>query len=122
MRLARTDPLTAIPNRWVFFEHFEREFARSRRRQLPLSCVVCDIDFFKAVNDSHGHMVGDIILKAFAQVLNSQCRASDYLCRYGGEEFCILLPDTDEKKAAAVGQSHPRRPCMAWRCRSTASN
>jgi diguanylate cyclase (GGDEF)-like protein len=101
VRLAGTDPLTAVPNRWVFFEHFERELARARRYDLPLSCVLCDIDFFKTFNDTHGHIVGDIILKAFAQVLNAQCRASDYLCRYGGEEFCILLPDTDEAAAMA---------------------
>jgi two-component system cell cycle response regulator len=104
VRLARTDPLTAIPNRWVFFEHFEREFARSRRNGSPLSCVLCDIDFFKAVNDTYGHVTGDIILKAFAQVLDSQCRASDHLCRYGGEEFCILLTDTDEKQALQWAQ------------------
>ncbi len=99
VRLARTDPLTAVPNRWVFFEHFDRELARSRRHGLPLSCVLCDIDFFKTVNDTHGHIVGDIILKAFAQVLNAQCRSSDHLCRYGGEEFCILLTDTSEDSA-----------------------
>ncbi len=104
VRLARTDPLTAIPNRWVFFEHFEREFARSRRHGNPLSCVLCDIDFFKAVNDTYGHVTGDIILKAFAQVLNSQCRTSDHLCRYGGEEFCILLTDSDEKQALQWAQ------------------
>ena len=108
VRLARTDPLTAIPNRWVFFEHFEREFARSRRNGNPLSCVLCDIDFFKAVNDTYGHVAGDIILKAFAQVLNAQCRESDHLCRYGGEEFCILLTDTDEKQIACSWASHPR--------------
>jgi two-component system, cell cycle response regulator len=101
VRLAGTDPLTAVPNRWVFFEHFERELARARRYELPLSCVLCDIDFFKNFNDTHGHIVGDIILKAFAQVLNAQCRSSDHLCRYGGEEFCILLPDTDEAAATA---------------------
>lgn len=99
VRLARTDPLTAVPNRWVFFEHFDRELARSRRHGVPLSCVLCDIDFFKTVNDTHGHIVGDIILKAFAQVLNAQCRSSDHLCRYGGEEFCILLTDTSEDSA-----------------------
>ncbi|HVU90173.1 MAG TPA: diguanylate cyclase [Pirellulales bacterium] len=104
VRLARTDPLTAVPNRWVFFEHFEREFARARRTGNPLSCVLCDIDFFKAVNDTYGHVTGDIILKAFAQVLNSQCRETDHLCRYGGEEFCILLTDTDEKQALQWAQ------------------
>jgi diguanylate cyclase (GGDEF)-like protein len=104
VRLARTDPLTEIPNRWVFFEQFERELARARRQQTPLTCVLCDIDFFKTVNDTHGHVAGDIILKAFAQVLNSQCRETDHLCRYGGEEFCILLTDTDEKQAIQWAQ------------------
>lgn len=96
VRLARTDPLTGIPNRWVFFEHFERELSRARRHGLPLACALCDIDFFKAVNDTHGHVVGDVILKTFAQALAAQCRTTDYLCRYGGEEFCVLLTDTNE--------------------------
>ena len=91
--------MTGVPNRWVFFDHFERELARSRRYGLPLSCVLCDIDFFKPVNDTHGHLVGDVILKSFAQIINAQCRASDHLCRYGGEEFCILLTDTAEAPA-----------------------
>ena len=120
-----------MPNRWVFFEHVERELARSRRYALPLSCVLCDIDFFKTVNDNHGHIVGDLILKAFAQVLNAQCRSSDHLCRYGGEEFCILLPDTNEQAAAiwaerirvtlacdlalpAMASKSPSPPASAW--------
>ncbi len=99
VRLARTDPLTAVPNRWIFFEHFERELARAARHGLALSCVLCDIDYFKTVNDTQGHIVGDMILKAFAQILESQCRSSDHLCRYGGEEFCMLLTETNEAEA-----------------------
>ena len=99
VRLARTDPLTGVPNRWVFFEHVARELSRACRHGAPLSCVMCDIDFFKNINDSHGHIVGDIVLKAFAQILDAQCRSSDHLCRYGGEEFCILLTDTGEAAA-----------------------
>jgi len=99
VRLARTDPLTAVPNRWIFFEDFERELARAQRHGLALSCVLCDIDYFKTVNDTQGHIVGDMILKAFAQILASQCRGSDHLCRYGGEEFCMLLTETNEGEA-----------------------
>jgi len=98
--LARTDPLTGIPNRWVFFEHFERELQRASRHELPLTCVLVDIDFFKTINDTHGHVVGDVILKAFARALAQQCRPSDYICRYGGEEFCVLLTDTSEENGA----------------------
>ncbi len=98
--LARTDPLTGIPNRWVFFEHFERELLRASRHDIPLTCVLVDIDFFKTVNDSHGHVIGDVILKAFARTLSQQCRPSDYICRYGGEEFCVLLTETTEENGA----------------------
>jgi diguanylate cyclase (GGDEF)-like protein len=98
--LARTDPLTGIPNRWVFFEHFERELLRASRYDLPLTCVLVDIDFFKTVNDTHGHVIGDVILKAFARALSQQCRPSDYICRYGGEEFCVLLTETSEENGA----------------------
>jgi len=97
--LARTDPLTGIMNRRTFFEHFERELNRATRHQLPLACVMLDIDFFKRINDEHGHAVGDTTLRATADLLLNRCRSTDFVCRYGGEEFCALLPQASELDA-----------------------
>ena len=97
--LASHDPLTELLNRRSFFEFIETEWKRSSRIGYPLSCVMIDVDFFKSVNDSHGHPAGDAILKAISRKLAGCCRQTDCLCRYGGEEFCLLLPDTDEKAA-----------------------
>jgi diguanylate cyclase (GGDEF)-like protein len=94
--MARTDPLTGIPTRRAFYEQFEREMNRARRYRLPLSCVMIDIDYFKKVNDQHGHPAGDAAIKAVAHLLETSIRASDYLCRYGGEEFCVLLAETTD--------------------------
>lgn len=96
---SKEDPLTGALNRRTFYELFEREWKRSVRYGLPLSCVLLDIDFFKRINDTHGHPAGDSVLRAVAQLLNRQCRATEYVCRYGGEEFCVLLPETDERGA-----------------------
>jgi two-component system, cell cycle response regulator len=99
VRFANTDPLTGISNRWSFCERCEQELSRAARHDLPLACVLIDIDYFKNINDSLGHLVGDVILKSFARFLSDSCRASDYVCRYGGEEFCVLLPETTEPAA-----------------------
>jgi diguanylate cyclase (GGDEF)-like protein len=98
--LARTDPLTGVPTQRVFYEAAEKEAERVRRYRLPLSCVMLDVDFFKRVNDTYGHQAGDQVLKGVAQLLAASCRATDSLCRYGGEEFCALLPETTEQDAA----------------------
>jgi diguanylate cyclase (GGDEF)-like protein len=97
--LARIDPLTGILNRRTFFEHFERQLSLAIRHQLPLACVIADLDFFKRINDERGHAVGDATLEAVAELLRGRSRSTDFLCRYGGEEFCILLPHTDERGA-----------------------
>lgn len=94
-RLSQVDPLTGIPNRRTFFEQFDREWSRSERNGQPMSLVMLDIDFFKRVNDEHGHRAGDATLKRVAEVIYEGCRRHDYYCRYGGEEFCILLTDAD---------------------------
>lgn len=99
-QLAWTDPLTGILNRRTFFELFKSEWARSTRDRGPLSCVLMDIDFFKRVNDTLGHAAGDVTLQFVARLLREHCRASDYICRFGGEEFCILLPHANELGAA----------------------
>jgi diguanylate cyclase (GGDEF)-like protein len=110
--LSRIDPLTGLLNRRAFFEHFQREWAGAERNGLSLSCAMVDLDFFKKVNDSLGHAAGDDLLCRLAAVLKRQCRASDLVCRYGGEEFCVLMPQTAEPGAVnwanrtrqAVGQ------------------
>jgi diguanylate cyclase (GGDEF)-like protein len=99
--LAETDPLTGIPTRRLFHNRLEQEFNRSQRYGSPLSCVMLDIDFFKRVNDTHGHPAGDTVLRAIAGLLTQARRASDLVCRFGGEEFCVMLPETDEDGAYA---------------------
>jgi diguanylate cyclase (GGDEF)-like protein len=99
-QMSEYDPLTGALNRRVFQSVLEREWQRACRHQYPLSCVLLDIDYFKKINDEHGHAVGDAALVAVADLLRAQCRASDYLCRYGGEEFLVLLSQTDEDGAA----------------------
>ncbi|MFO0899178.1 MAG: diguanylate cyclase [Pirellulales bacterium] len=98
--LARTDPLTGVPTQRVFYEAAEKEVERVRRYRLPLSCVMLDVDFFKRINDTYGHPVGDQTLRRVARLLAESCRVTDSLCRYGGEEFCVLLPETNEHDAA----------------------
>ncbi|HLA85066.1 MAG TPA: diguanylate cyclase [Thermoguttaceae bacterium] len=97
--LARTDYLTGLMTQRVFYESLDKEWARVQRTGAPLSCVMMDIDFFKKVNDVHGHPAGDAVLRKVADVLRHNSRAPDVPCRYGGEEFCILLPETNEDNA-----------------------
>jgi two-component system, cell cycle response regulator len=97
--LARRDSLTGVLNRRTFHEVFQREWSRAVRYRHPLSCVMIDIDYFKKVNDTYGHLVGDHVLRFLAQSLEGQSRCPDYVCRWGGEEFCVLLPETDERGA-----------------------
>jgi len=99
-QMARTDELTGLRTRRSFHDIFDKEWERSSRRHLPLSCVMIDIDFFKRINDNHGHQFGDQIIQLIGEHLESSCRASDTVARYGGEEFCVLLPETSEQEAA----------------------
>ena len=92
---ALTDPLTGAPNRLAYDQRISQEFARWRRHQYPLSLVVMDIDHFKRINDTFGHKAGDRALKAIVQALRQHVRASDFMARIGGEEFVLLLPETD---------------------------
>ena len=101
-RLARTDSLTGLWNRGYFMELAEREAARSRRMDGPLSLLILDVDFFKNVNDSHGHDAGDKALTGLADTLTRAVREVDVVARYGGEEFVVLLPDTPDREACAV--------------------
>lgn len=99
-RMARTDSLTGLMSRRTFYETLAREWERTKRFRLSLSCVMLDLDYFKRINDIHGHSAGDAALKSVAELLRGACRGSDTVCRYGGEEFCIMLPETNEHDAA----------------------
>ncbi len=92
--LARTDSLTGLWNRRAFEELTAREIARAKRTQQPMTIVLADIDNFKAINDHRGHEVGDKVIKDAAQQLRSTLRKVDLVCRWGGEEFLCLLPDS----------------------------
>ena len=98
-RLATRDPMTGCLNRRAFFEQAGRLFELARQRGEGLACVMTDIDHFKQFNDRHGHATGDQVIKAVAAILGSGVRGTDLVCRYGGEEFCLLLP---EREAAGV--------------------
>ncbi len=90
---ANRDPLTGLYNRRYLDTTLKRELARCERDALPLSLVLIDIDHFKQVNDSHGHQAGDAVLIKLATLLQEQARSADVACRYGGEEFLLMLPN-----------------------------
>ncbi len=93
--LSITDALTGSFNRRYLMEQLPREIERSRRYAHPVSVIMCDIDHFKAINDAHGHTVGDEVLRGFAERMRSCTRSTtDWIARYGGEEFLIVLPET----------------------------
>lgn len=96
---AMHDPLTGLYNRQYLNESFSRELSRAQRHQHPISVVMADLDHFKLVNDSYGHQAGDEVLKAFGKLLVGQSRSSDICCRYGGEEFLIVLPEMSQESA-----------------------
>jgi diguanylate cyclase (GGDEF)-like protein/PAS domain S-box-containing protein len=102
--LATRDPLTSCLNRRSFFGHFETLWSSCQNTERELACVMLDIDHFKRVNDEHGHATGDQVLQQMAGVLLSLSRDRDIVSRYGGEEFCVLLPDCDLENAVTVAQ------------------
>ena len=108
-RLATTDPLTGICNRRRFFERLELEWSRARRHSRPMSILMFDLDHFKRVNDTHGHAVGDSVLKDLCKEADDLLRSEDVLARLGGEEFAVILPEIDRTTAEAVAERLRKR-------------
>jgi diguanylate cyclase (GGDEF)-like protein len=103
--LSNTDPLTQTYNRRYFTEQLQTEMIRCSRYGHDLTLVLCDIDRFKSVNDSYGHLMGDKVLQEFAKTLNRCIRQEiDYLARFGGEEFILILPETNCEDALACSE------------------
>lgn len=103
-QLARNDDLTNLPNRRAANEHLDVEFLRMKRSQKVYCVLMVDIDFFKAINDTHGHFVGDQVLRSVARSLKGTVRQSDFVARFGGEEFLVLLPDTQLEEGLVVAE------------------
>jgi len=100
--LATTDPLTGLANRTLFCGKAADEIRRAKRHGRPLAVIMLDIDYFKHLNDTHGHDTGDAALKAFADLSRTMVRAQDVVARIGGEEFALLLPETDRPGALGL--------------------
>lgn len=103
-QMALTDPLTGLFNRRHFDERLRLELRRAQREQVPVALLLCDIDHFKRVNDAHGHPAGDGVLREVAQRIASGVRDVDVVCRYGGEEFAVILPACSFEEAASVAE------------------
>lgn len=102
--LGLTDPLTGVHNRRYFDQRLREEVSRAQRQGYPLSCLFLDIDHFKLVNDQYGHQTGDCVLREVAWRIKGQLRANDVLGRYGGEEFAVLLVQTDMGDAMTIAE------------------
>ena len=111
VEMAILDPLTALHNRRYMTSHLRTLFEESSQRGKPISVLLLDIDHFKTVNDSYGHDAGDEVLREFAARVRRNIRGIDLACRLGGEEFVVVMPDTDLAKAALVGER--LRQCIA---------
>ncbi len=105
------DALTGTMNKRYLMEAMNREIARSTRAQMEMAVVMIDIDHFKSVNDTYGHLVGDEVLRTFGKRIGDICRTDDLLARYGGEEFCLLLAATGRKEAEEITERC--RHCVA---------
>jgi two-component system cell cycle response regulator len=102
--MSMTDALTGLLNRYGLHRALQRELAEARRYARPLSCLLIDLDFFKAVNDTYGHAAGDAALRQAARVIAESVRGSDVVCRYGGEEFLVLAPETGLEGARSLAE------------------
>ena len=99
---ANYDPLTDLYNRRHFFEELNQALSQAEEQEAPLSLCVCDLDHFKQVNDTLGHLAGDNILTSFAEILRNNIRKGDFVGRFGGDEFVICFPDTTSEEAAEI--------------------
>jgi diguanylate cyclase (GGDEF)-like protein len=102
--MSMSDALTGLLNRYGLQRSLQRKLAEARRYTRPLSCLLIDIDYFKSVNDTYGHAAGDTALMQVARVLTEAVRGSDVVCRYGGEEFLVLAPETQLDGAVALAE------------------
>jgi diguanylate cyclase (GGDEF)-like protein len=114
-RLSITDPLTGAYNRRYLMEQLPREIERAARYGRHLAVIMCDVDHFKKINDTHGHQVGDDVLKWFVAKLHGSVRACDWVARYGGEEFVAVLPETNVTNAS-IAAEHLREEISATAC------
>ncbi|MDC9728447.1 MAG: GGDEF domain-containing protein, partial [Methyloprofundus sp.] len=101
---AFTDKLTQLPNRLAYEQRFNIEFSRWQRNATPVSLLLWDIDFFKKINDTYGHSAGDKTLSIIASLLQKYCRETDFVSRFGGEEFTMLLSNTDKQSAKILAE------------------
>jgi len=107
-RYGLTDPLTGVANRRLLERRMKEEVDRCLRYTHDLACMMIDIDHFKRVNDRYGHAVGDRVLQGVASVLSKDLRVSDIVSRFGGEEFVLLLPETDIEKCVVIAERHKK--------------
>ncbi|MCX7808531.1 MAG: GGDEF domain-containing protein, partial [Deltaproteobacteria bacterium] len=107
--LAIKDGLTNVFNKRYLLETLEREVPRALRHQRPLSILMFDIDHFKRINDTYGHLAGDYVLREVATIVRKRLRPDDTFGRYGGEEFCAILPETSLSGASVIGEDLRRR-------------
>ena len=106
--LATRDPLTSCLNRRSFFDIFAHHWEQAQAAKQALGCVMVDIDHFKSINDTHGHAMGDEVLREVSATLRQAVRSGDHVCRYGGEEFCILLPGSTLSDVAKAADRYRR--------------
>jgi two-component system cell cycle response regulator len=111
VEMAMLDPLTSLHNRRYMMSHLETLLQEAAMRDKRVSVLMLDVDYFKVVNDTHGHDVGDAVLREFAERVQRNIRGIDLACRLGGEEFVVVMPDTDLAKAYLIGER--LRQCIA---------
>lgn len=103
-RLSTTDSLTGVYNRNYLNSTLENEWLRSSRQEITLGCLIIDVDYFKEINDTYGHKTGDLVLKKVADLISGLLRRIDFLCRYGGDEFVIILAKSTKDGLLTVGE------------------
>jgi diguanylate cyclase (GGDEF)-like protein len=119
--LASRDSLTGVLNRRVFLEQAEKEMVRFKRYGKPFCLLISDMDEFKKINDTHGHLEGDAVLQKYVSLVNSEVRSSDFFGRIGGEEFCMVLPETTAEDAVQIAARISHK-CAALDLHSRAGN